>query len=140
MYSSPDEGFNGRTKEHKNDLWCLDTDTWTWSLLAPPGLGPNPRRRQALVRVAEKIFLFGGTSPYNGPPLYFTEEQLALLPHQEEDASSKLMDHNDLFVLDLAPSLKTLAILTIVKNKLHTEVLKMNSLNSSNTHFFPGFT
>ena len=54
-------GFNGRTKEHKNDLWCLDTDTWTWSLVTPPGLGPNPRRRQALVRVGDKIFLFGGT-------------------------------------------------------------------------------
>ena len=54
-------GFNGRTKEHKNDLWCLDTDTWTWSLVTPSGLGPNPRRRQALVRVGDKIFLFGGT-------------------------------------------------------------------------------
>ena len=61
-------------------------------------------------------------SPYHGPPLYFTEEQLAMLPHQEEDASSKLMDHNDLFVLDMAPSLKTLTILSIVKNKLQIEV------------------
>ena len=56
-----------------------------------------------------------------GPPLYFTPEQLALLPQQEEDNSSKLMDHNDLFVLDMAPSLKTLTIVTIIQNNLSTE-------------------
>ena len=57
----------------------------------------------------------------SGPPLYFTPEQLALLPQQEEDNSSKLMDHNDLFVLDMAPSLKTLTIVTIIQNNLSTE-------------------
>ena len=72
--------------------------------------------------VGERLFLFGGTSPYHGPPLYFTPEQLALLPQQEEDNSSKLMDHNDLFVLDLAPSLKTLTIPAIMENNLSTEV------------------
>ena len=72
--------------------------------------------------VGERLFLCGGTSPYHGPPLYFTPEQLALLPQQEEDNSSKLMDHNDLFVLDLAPSLKTLTILAIMENNLSTEV------------------
>ena len=44
----------------------LDTYTWTWSNLSPRGPGPNPRRRQALVKVADKLFLFGGTSPYHG--------------------------------------------------------------------------
>ena len=80
-----------RTKEHKNDLWVLDTLTWTWTQLAPRGLAPNARRRQAVVMVGERLFLFGGTSPYHGPPLYFTPEQLLLLPQQEEDNSSKLM-------------------------------------------------
>ena len=69
-------------------------------------------------------------SPYHGPPLYFTEEQLALLPQQEGDASSKLMDHNDLFVLDMAPSLKTLTILSIIKNKLQIEVINKLMMNS----------
>ena len=89
--------------------------------------------------VGQRLFLFGGTSPYHGPPLYFTPEQLALLPIQEEDNSSKLMvttvltetsrfhfssqDHNDLYVLDLAPSLKTLTILAIMENNLSTEGL-----------------
>ena len=31
-------------------------------------------------------------------------------------------EHNDLFVLDLAPSLKTLTILAIMENNLSTEV------------------
>ena len=44
----------------------LDTYTWTWNNLSPRGPGPNPRRRQALVKVADKLFLFGGTSPYHG--------------------------------------------------------------------------
>jgi len=116
-------GYNGRTKEHKNDLWVLNTVTWTWAQLRPRGLAPNARRRQAVVMVGERLFLFGGTSPYHGPPLYFTPEQQLLLPAQEEDNSSKLMDHNDLFVLDLAPSLKTLTILTIIENNLSTEGL-----------------
>ena len=99
----------------------MDTLTWTWTQLAPRGLAPNARRRQAVVMVGERLFLFGGTSPYHGPPLYFTPEQLLLLPQQEEDNSSKLMDHNDLFVLDMAPSLKTLTIVTIIQNNLSTE-------------------
>jgi len=130
-------GFHGRTKVHRNDLWCLDTDTWSWSLFTPAGFGPNPRRRQALVRVGDKIFLFGGTSPYFGPPLYFTEEQLALVP-QHEDSSSQLIDHNDMFVLDMRPSLKTLAILSVVENNLPTQGLpstlltEISNMTSSN--------
>ena len=131
-----------RTKEHKNDLWLLDTDTWTWSPLTPGGQGPNARRRQALVKVADKLFLFGGTSPYYGPPLYFTKEQLEFLPQQEEDTTSKLMDHNDLYVLDMSPSLKTLAIMSIIDNKLSTEVsnLYMISVTLHLNLSFSGFT
>jgi len=132
-------GYNGRTKEHKNDLWLLNTDTWTWSQMTPRGVGPNPRRRQALVKVGDKLFLFGGTSPYHGPPLYFTPEQLALLPQQEEDTTNKLMDHNDLFVLDMSPSLKTLTIMAIIDNKISTEGLprtlltEISNMTASNT-------
>ena len=34
--------------------------------------------------MGSRVFLFGGTSPYSGPQLYFTPEQLQLLPQQEE--------------------------------------------------------
>jgi hypothetical protein len=56
--------------------------------------------------------------------LIFPTVQLALLPQQEQDNSTKLMDHNDLYVLDLAPSLKTLSMLKVTKNNLSTEVKK----------------
>ena len=80
------------------------------------------RRRQALVKVGTKLFLFGGTSPYFGPPLYFTPEQLELLPQSaEEDTTNKLMDHNDLHVLDMNPSLKTLCLMAIIEHSLSTE-------------------
>ena len=131
--------FIRRTKEHKNDLWLLDTDTSTWSPLSPGGQGPNARRRQALVKVADKLFLFGGTSPYYGPPLYFTPEQLELLPQQEEDTTSKLMDHNDLYVLDMSPSLKTLAIMSIIENKLSTEVTIIFIVSSFYIYYFRGY-
>ena len=39
-----------------------------------------------------------------------------------EDSTAKLMDHNDLHVLDLSPSLKTLAIMAIMEKNLSTEV------------------
>ena len=38
------------------------------------------------------------------------------------------MDHNDLYVLDLTPSLKTLAMMVVNKHGLSTEVFKMPSL------------
>jgi len=119
-------GYNGRRGLHMNDLWSLDTNSMTWSQLNPRGTPPSPRRRQAMCLVRSKMFLFGGTSPHDGPPLYFTPDQLALLPpHQEDEHSehSSLMDHNDLHILDLNPSLKTLCILEIVRNKINTEGL-----------------
>ena len=41
--------------------------------------------------------------------------------------SLQLMDHNDLYVLDLTPSLKTLAMMVVNKHGLSTEVFEMPS-------------
>ena len=41
---------------------------------------------------------------------------------KDEDNSTKLMDHNDLYVLDLSPSLKTLAMLEVKNKNLSTKV------------------
>ena len=58
-----------------------------------------------------QIFVFGGTSPYNGPPIRFTPTQLQFMPEQMRIGEQlQLIDHSDMFVLDLQPSLKTLCI------------------------------
>lgn len=107
-------GYNGTNSEHKSDMWQLDPDSMRWKELKPKGIGPEPRRRQALCQVGSKLFLFGGTSPYTGPPIYFTPAQLDLMPEQDE-TMDKLMDHADMFVLDLSPNLKTLCLLKVIE-------------------------
>ena len=58
--------------------------------------------------------MFGGTSPYHGPPIRFTATQLQFMPEQMRDGEQlKLIDHSEMFVLDLSPSLKTLCIDTL---------------------------
>ncbi len=113
-------GYNGRLNEHMNDLWLLDPETWTWRQVQPHGHGPMPRRRQAMCLVGSKIYLFGGTSPYDGPPIQFTEEQEELL-HETVDDQQRLIDHNDLYVLDLQPSLRTLCMIAVIKELARTE-------------------
>jgi len=110
-------GFNSRTDQHKNDLWEFKVDSNTWVRLNPSGKGPSPRRRQAFCLVGSRIFVFGGTSPYDGPPIKFTPRQLEFMPRElDPDAGDvdgrrlKLLDHSEMFVLDLSPSLKTLCI------------------------------
>ena len=39
------------------------------------------------------------------------------------------MDHNDLYVLDLTPSLKTLAMMVVNKHGLSTEVFEIPSMS-----------
>ena len=48
-------GYNGHKREHMNDLWLLDTSNWTWSQIKPSGIGPDPRRRQALCQVVRML-------------------------------------------------------------------------------------
>jgi len=104
-------GFNSKTNKHKNDLWMYRPDKNSWQELTPSGKGPGPRRRQAFCLVGSQIFVFGGTSPYNGPPIRFTPTQLQFMPEQmREGEQLKLIDHSEMFVLDLQPSLKTLCI------------------------------
>lgn len=117
-------GFNGSTDEHKNDMWILDPSTWVWQQIFPHGEGPNPRRRQALCQVGNQLFLFGGTSPYNGPKLFYTEEQLAHMP-DDHQTNANLMDHNDLWVLELSPSLRTLCLINVIKNRSRLDISRL---------------
>lgn len=118
-------GFNGNTKEHMNDMWLLDTCTWTWRQIQPHGEGPEPRRRQALCQVGRQLFLFGGTSPHYGLQIYFTPEQQSFMPDHQP---SNLIDHNDMYVLDLAPSLRSLCIDYVNR---HSHLFDMNCLPKS---------
>ena len=97
-------GFNGSEHVHMNDLWQYDPILNMWKQLHPRGEPPVKRRRHCMCQVGDKIFIFGGTSPYDGPPLYFTPEQLELIPEVDptptDGPAITLIDHNDLHVLD----------------------------------------
>ncbi len=125
-------GYNGRVSRHFNDLWEYDPEQLLWTKLHPTSasrLSPEPcvRRRQAMCKVEDKIYLFGGTSPYDGPPIAFTPAQLNFNP-QDQDANLgvRLIDHNDTFVLDLRPSLKTMCIGAVLKAGLDVSLLPAN--------------
>lgn len=107
-------GYNGYRREHMNDLWLLETSSWTWSEIKPSGYGPDPRRRQNMQRVGSQIFLFGGTSPHEGPQIAFTPAQQQFMPDQQQN---NLIDHNDVFVLDLKPSLRTLCLVYVINHR-----------------------
>ncbi len=117
-------GYNGRQDKHYNDMWLLQTaPRFLWRKLTPKGpAGPNRRRRQAMCRVGDRVVIFGGTSPYHGPPIIFTQQQQELMP-EHDPFSVKLVDHNDLYVLDLNPSLKTLCFQVVKARGLDTDEL-----------------
>ncbi|KAK7027367.1 kelch domain-containing protein 3 [Halocaridina rubra] len=112
-------GFNSGRQEHFNDLHSFDPATRQWSEVHPRGTGPCPRRRQSCCVVGSRMFLFGGTSPNEN----FNEaEDLQFI---EDSTDRRLKDHNDLHVLDLEPSLKTLCLLRVqsLRDKLDTSWL-----------------
>lgn len=54
-------GYLGTENRHLNELHEFDPTTSCWRRLKPFGVGPSPRRRQCVVVVGERVFLFGGT-------------------------------------------------------------------------------
>ncbi|XP_069675101.1 kelch domain-containing protein 3 isoform X2 [Periplaneta americana] len=109
-------GYNGLYDEHYNDLYRFSAANNEWHLLKPQGKPPSKRRRQSCLVVGDKVFLFGGTSPCYSP------NPIAFLGNIEENAvdglEAKLMDHNDLHILDFAPSLRTLCLLVVIQNHM----------------------
>jgi len=106
-------GFNGKKDEHFNDLHRLNFSTMEWQEMKCPGMPPSPRRRQAVTVVGSRCFVFGGTSPR------CQSNKVVKRYHSLSD----LVDRSDLYVLDLNPSLKTLAALSVVKHKLDRSCL-----------------
>jgi len=78
------------SSDSKADLIWIIPENGEWKELHPFGVGPAPRRRQGCVVLDNKVFFFGGTSP--------VVDELNVDENVEE---SSLVDHDDLFVLDM---------------------------------------
>ncbi|CAM9686602.1 kelch domain-containing protein 3 isoform X1 [Lethenteron reissneri] len=96
-------GYNALVDRHFDDLWKFSPETMTWQRMEVREKGPCPRRRQCCCLIGDQAILFGGTSP---------------CPEQGMGDEFNLMDHSDLYILDFAPSLKTLCTLAVVQYKL----------------------
>lgn len=103
-------GYNGVSDTHFDDLFRYDPESGEWTKLSPQGRGPAPRRRQGCVVVDTRAYFFGGTSPSHND---------MILPNPEDEISeeSNLVDHDDLYVLDMEPTLKTLSLLAVIANR-----------------------
>ncbi|KAJ9595231.1 hypothetical protein L9F63_013468 [Diploptera punctata] len=112
--------YNGLYDEHYNDLYRFSPVRNEWQLVKPLGKVPSKRRRQSCLVVGDKVFLFGGTSPYSGQNLHSLEE---LDDNHGEGLDAKLMDHNDLHILDFRPTLHTLCLLIVINNHLDQRLL-----------------
>jgi len=110
-------GFNGKKVQHFNDLHRLNLSSMEWSPVRCPGRPPVPRRRSAVVMVGSRCFIFGGTSP-----------KVNYEPKDTNDPYTdlNLVDRSDLHVLDLNPSLKTIAAQAVLKHQLDTTFLSLD--------------
>jgi leucine-zipper-like transcriptional regulator 1 len=52
-------GWNGQ--QRLNDVHVLDSDTMTWTQLAPRGVAPPPRAGMTLTRIGDRLYLYGGS-------------------------------------------------------------------------------
>lgn len=119
-------GYSGATSEHFNDLHQFDPVTSVWTKVSPHGNCPVPRRRQCCVMKGDKMYLFGGTAPIDSVEMQQRicgnssgDGEIALLPMVGDIlAERNLVDLADLYVLDYAPSLRTLTTVSAIRNKL----------------------
>uniref|UniRef100_A0A2P2ID27 Kelch domain-containing protein 3-like n=2 Tax=Hirondellea gigas TaxID=1518452 RepID=A0A2P2ID27_9CRUS len=105
-------GFNSRLNSHMNDLYSLDIKSNTWLQHNVPEVRPFARRRQALCLLDSTIYMFGGTHPDPQASL----NPVVPHPHYDDyEQTEQLQELDDLWVLDLSPSLETLSLLTVVR-------------------------
>ncbi|XP_075224636.1 kelch domain-containing protein 3 [Lycorma delicatula] len=114
-------GYNSLRDEHFNDLHRFDPIRNVWEAVKTHGQIPNKRRRQSCIVLGDRMYLFGGSSPApdGGQPCIDDD----LDPHDV-----KLLDHDDLHVLEFNPSLKRLCLMTVVMHYVHYNLLKENFL------------
>lgn len=128
-------GFNSNLREHFNDLYEFNPLSNIWRKLSSCGEQPCRRRRQACVLVNDRIFLFGGTryifvlscvkmTEYEYKDVFFSPQSYK--PSYLTDSDEQLVDHSDMFVLDMKPSLKTFAMIAVRKYSLDESILPKN--------------
>ncbi|GLH02669.1 hypothetical protein R5R35_001086 [Gryllus longicercus] len=104
-------GYNARSGEHFNDIHRFHLEKNEWKIVKPLGELPKARHRHSSLLVGEKVFVFGGTSCFP-----FSSVSTGL-------TAMVLFHRNDVHVLDLSPSLRTLCLQVVIKHKLDTNIL-----------------
>merc|ERR1712071_466365 len=108
-------GYEEDIDQFSQDVHMLDLRSMEWSHLKPEGDPPSYRDFHSATAIGN--FIPHPDANANGVSI----SQGGYLQIPEEE--TRLMDHNDLFVLDFAPSLKTLTIRNVIEHKLNIEAL-----------------
>eukprot|EP00794_Sanderia_malayensis_P017661 gene17661-19419_t len=114
-------GYNGELKKHFADMWRFDPEKSTWSRLNIKGNPPCARRRQSLTRIGDKAVLFGGTCPICNQ--WLARSTRVQDADEVDENLSDLQDLSDVYILDLDPSLKTLAKRAVFTNNIDCKSL-----------------
>ncbi|CAF1406085.1 unnamed protein product [Rotaria sp. Silwood1] len=113
-------GYNNVIGSHFNDLYEFNPLTLEWHHIKPHGIAnPVPRRRQCCLVINDRMYMFGGTSPISTSTYinHFNEIQ------NTEVLRTTLYDQSDLYVLDIAPTLKTLCLFFLAKGRININIL-----------------
>ncbi|XP_022664216.1 kelch domain-containing protein 3-like isoform X1 [Varroa jacobsoni] len=121
-------GYDSVKKKHYGTMHCYDPVSERWREI-PINVGrtgpPCARRRHASVIVEDRLFVFGGTSPSKP-----SEGVIGKMPNDEYDDTNpmqeKLVDHNDLYVLDFRPTLVTLCLSKVIEASLNQRDLPIS--------------
>ncbi|KAJ0175456.1 hypothetical protein K1T71_008615 [Dendrolimus kikuchii] len=122
-------GFNGNSETHFNDIYRYSFKDNVWQLVNVGGPIPCKRRRQACIVYKDKVYLFGGTSPCP----HVCNRPIDSINRNPEC----LIDNSDLHVLDYAPTLKILCILTVLEHNLDQSSLPRDIIMDIYTMIVP---
>lgn len=110
-------GFNNIIGSHFNDLHEFDPMTSTWRQIRAHGIAkPIARRRQCCVVIDNRMYMFGGTSPFSS----IHNHNHA---NENEANQSRLYDQNDLYVFDFEPKLRTLCLFFLGQKRIPMKIL-----------------
>ncbi|KAI6654889.1 Kelch domain-containing protein 3 [Oopsacas minuta] len=113
--------FGGACKEAAafyNDIFFFNLQTNTWTEVIPSGKRPIARRRCGYSLIDDSLYIFGGITPHPDTVSKNTLSRVFYHPHTEN-----MIDLHDMHVLSLDPTLKSLSMLTVLKNSLDESVL-----------------